>query len=646
MAFQFKQQLVVLLLVTIVISCSPVSLFNEHWNKSESISFERSTSPYPDSPDAVVIWDLENLEVIKKGWDLIREHHVRIQIFTEEGKKYANIRIPYWYSNKISHIKAQTILPNGKRIPLKQEDIFDEGLEKVVMFKTFALPGVEDQCIIEYQYQIRTGGIGTTSPKYFQWDLHVEHSRFKVTLPGGFSYTANIRNPPDDYEEPVEEKIFMPHDAFPTKTFTWEYTDLKPLKNEPYIFNRKDHLFSLGLQLLKYEDNYSDITFVKTWENITDLLLEDYDSYFNSAGELGKLLEKIQKHTNTDELTPRDIFKYLRDEMTLRGFSGIFARDVHDVIRTNAASSAEKNLLLVVLLRQAGYEADAVIISRRSNGKISLSAPSIADFDHLIVQLREDEDFTLLDASDKYATFSLMPADNYSSIGMVVEKGEANFIKFPYHGKQSHRNIITNCQLSENGSLSGSFNIQSTGHYASALREVHSLTNDDLKFAYDELVPHIPGIIVDSVIIDMNLDDFQKPVKTKVYFQIPEFLSGGGEMIYFPSTFYKSFSENLLVDEERQYPIEFHNTFIVRETINLQLPQNIEIVETPKNIYNQGPDQFFRKQIQPGVNAIQFAWTFQRNENFLEADRYGELRNFYTNAIAADQAKLILKYKK
>ena len=636
----------IIFLIFVVNSCSPLvlTLFSEHWDIISDTLLTRSTSPYIDSPDAVVVWDLEDLNVVKAGWDIIREHHVRIQIFTEEGKKYANIRIPYMYTDKITQIKAQTILPDGRRIPLKPGDVFDEGFENIIMFKKFALPGVEDNCIIEYQYQSRTGSVGATLPKYFQSDLHTEYSKFKITLPGGFSYVANARNAPDDYVAPVEEKIHIPNDFLPTKTFSWEYSNLPPVKDEVYLFNREDHLFSIGLQLTRYVDQHIDVTFLKTWEDMNEILVEEYDSYLHPDREIGRYLKKIKSDTHSDTLSPRDIFKYVRDELNPRGYNSIFTRDISKVIKFNSASPTERNLLLTVLLREAGYDADPVIISRRSNGRISIASPTLMDFDHLIVRLKEQDKTTLLDASDKYSSFALMPADNFCGIGLVIAEGEANFIKFPYHGEQSKRTILTNCQLGSDGALTGNFNIHSTGHYASSLRKRFALATDTVQFAYAELVNHLPGIIIERVALEMNMNDYYLPVETQIFFQIPDYYADQGDMIYIPTNFYQNFKENELVDEERIHPIQFYTTFKINETVNFTLPDSCEIIEYPDDFLYRGPGQHFRKQIRPTRGAIQFAWQYQRDENIFDSEDYPALKDFFTNVIAADQAMLLLKF--
>ena len=639
--------LCLILLVLIIFtmsSCAPASLFSDHWDKNESPLFERTTSPYEDSPDAVIVFDMERMFIDSQEWDIVRERHVRIQIFTEAGKEWADVRLPFWHDHKVTEIKAQTILPDGRRIKLEQDDIFEEGTEKRTRYKVFALPGVEDQCIIEYQYKYRATSIHIVQPKYFQDYLRTEYSKFSMTLPQGFEYNASTRNLPDDYVHPEEIEFDSPYEK-DLRRFTWEFHDLAPIKDEPYMYNREDHLFSINMQMVRYVDQYNDITFIKKWEDLTKVVLEEYESYFRKSGPLKNLLAEIKPLDPALGIQPRDIFLFVRDELTRSSSYSLWPDPMHDVIKHRQGSRVEKNLLFTALLRQAGFEADPVLIARRSYGKLSLSSPNLNDFNHVIVRLTEGKKLSLLDAGFPYSTYTLMPSGNYSGVGLVVAEGDAMFMNFPTKTQASKRDVLTNCKLNDSGSLTGSFQIKSTGFYAGILRASYAEIEDDEKFAYDELVDHIPGIIVDSIKIELNLEDMRKSVLSTIHFQIPEYFTPGTDMIYIPTTFFDGFRSNELVSEERTHDIEFNFTSRLQEIVNLELPAGYTVMEAPDATSIVGPGIGFQKQIKPTGNMVQFIWKHQLVDILQPAEKYKNLRHFYTEAVAADQGVLVINRK-
>ncbi len=83
----------------------------------------------------------------------VREY-MRIKIFTEEGRKEANVEIPFVKGfDDIQDVRARTIRPDGTVVNYEGKP-FEKTVVKVsgykVLAKTFTLPEVQPGCIIEY----------------------------------------------------------------------------------------------------------------------------------------------------------------------------------------------------------------------------------------------------------------------------------------------------------------------------------------------------------------------------------------------------------------------------------------------------------------------------------------------------------------
>ena len=109
----------------------------------------------PKAPTAAAIYlyrqvdrdDADNSEVV----------YSRIKILTDEGRKYANVEIPYLKgSNSIRSLRARVIRPDGSIIEF-DGTVYDKALVKArgvkMMSKSFTLPSVEVGSIIEYRYR-------------------------------------------------------------------------------------------------------------------------------------------------------------------------------------------------------------------------------------------------------------------------------------------------------------------------------------------------------------------------------------------------------------------------------------------------------------------------------------------------------------
>ena len=91
--------------------------------------------------DAAVIFDKVSIKITKDFWLEIKRH-VRIKVFTEEGKNQANIELVLWHEDIIDDIEAISISPDGKEFELDSDNIFTE--ENEISKKiSFPIPGVE-----------------------------------------------------------------------------------------------------------------------------------------------------------------------------------------------------------------------------------------------------------------------------------------------------------------------------------------------------------------------------------------------------------------------------------------------------------------------------------------------------------------------
>src|SRR5277367_2967055 len=86
-------------------------------------------------------------------------NYYRIKIFKEEGKKYADIEIPYFEKEtQIEDIRARTIRPDGTTVEFHGE-VFDKVVQKSKGFelhiKALAIPAIEIGSIVEYSYSAK-----------------------------------------------------------------------------------------------------------------------------------------------------------------------------------------------------------------------------------------------------------------------------------------------------------------------------------------------------------------------------------------------------------------------------------------------------------------------------------------------------------
>ncbi len=122
--------------------------------------------------------------------NLIFSHYIRVKVFTDRGRE-SQSRIDLEYGKmfgteiKIQDIAARTIKPDGSIVELKKGDIFERTIAKAsglkIKARSFAMPGVEPGCIIEYRWrEVRVRSDANYLRLQFQRDIPVRRVQYLV----------------------------------------------------------------------------------------------------------------------------------------------------------------------------------------------------------------------------------------------------------------------------------------------------------------------------------------------------------------------------------------------------------------------------------------------------------------------------------
>ena len=112
----------------------------------------------PLAPGAAAIVLFRQVDRDDTGRTAHENDYFRVKILTEEGRKYADIEIPYFKDRgSVTAIRARTIRPDGSIADFDGK-VFDKSIAKAkglkYLAKTFTLPEVQVGSIIEYYYTI------------------------------------------------------------------------------------------------------------------------------------------------------------------------------------------------------------------------------------------------------------------------------------------------------------------------------------------------------------------------------------------------------------------------------------------------------------------------------------------------------------
>src|SRR5215831_19407822 len=148
---------------------------------------ELKLTSVPEAPGAAAVILYRQLDRDDSGHGRAHEYnYFRIKILTEEGRKYADVEIPFLRieGSEIVNIKARTLRPDGSIADFDGK-VFEKTISKAkglkFLAKTFTLPDIQVGSIVEYYY---TEDLPESHLYDSHWvlsdELFIRHAKFSL----------------------------------------------------------------------------------------------------------------------------------------------------------------------------------------------------------------------------------------------------------------------------------------------------------------------------------------------------------------------------------------------------------------------------------------------------------------------------------
>src|SRR5580704_16067285 len=164
----------------------------------------------PKAPGAAAVILFREVDRDDNELSAYEDEYVRVKILTEEGRKYADVEIPYWKGDlKITKFHARTIKPDGSIVNFEGKPI-DKTIVKArgakILAKTFTMPEVTVGSIIEYMYRIEYSEDYVFDSHWIISDeLFTKSAKFSLKPAARFQLKVHWNGLPRDLR-PLQEK--------------------------------------------------------------------------------------------------------------------------------------------------------------------------------------------------------------------------------------------------------------------------------------------------------------------------------------------------------------------------------------------------------------------------------------------------------
>lgn len=588
------------------------------------------------------------------------EYHVRIKILNKNGFGSANVVIPQRiYGDKedmVQNLKAVTInYTDGQFIqtPLDKKKVFTEKKNKYVILTKFTMPNLVEGSIIEYSYRIYSHGLFNFRSWEFQSDIPKLYSEYVAIIPALYTYNVSLRGAQklsSQNAELYKECLRISGRPYDCSKMTYIMKDIPAFVEEDYMTAPSNFRSAINFELSEYyllSGGKKSVT--KEWKDVDFELVNDksFGSQMKRKDLFKELLPEILKNKTAPLDKAKEIYYYIKRNIKRNGFIGIQSENtIKKALETHSGNTADINLALVAALSAAELDAEAVILSTRSNGTVNNLYPVITDFNYVIAKVNIEGKSYLLDATEPLMPFGLLPLHCINGQGRVINLKKPSYW---YDLKASQKEILRyslTAELGKDGKIRGNLTIHAIGYAAYNKRKkiLAASSVDEYVEKLDEGMPQI-RILKHTI---HNLDSLENQLTENYEVEMSAFSNLNSDPLFFNPFFIDRISKNPFNLNERTYPVDLGAEKEIRINMTIKLPDNYSLADKPKELNMVLADAGGRFICTTAVedNILLFNQLMQLNKPIYDSAEYLSLKEFYSRIIQLQKTDIILKKSK
>ncbi|WP_300687064.1 transglutaminase-like domain-containing protein [Chryseobacterium sp.] len=539
--------------------------------------------------------------------NLSKKYFYRVKIYDKDkAEEWLNLEIPLYSSNgsreTLGKFKAFTYnLENGNVVPVKVEKSsqYKSKESKYVTVTKFAFPSVKNGSVLEYQYEITSPFLFAIPEMLIESDTPSLITEYVLDAPLNIAYNINYTGSIAPKYREVEERNLY---GTQCKTFRFGYENLKGFKTEKWV--RNDNNFRTKISAELNSTNFRELKlYSSSWDQISKRLYENEEF----GGELKKT--KLAKENipagvldmKTELEKANAIFSFVQKTFKWNKDRGIYTEDgIKKMLETKVGNAAEINLFLVMMLREAGINANPLIISTVNNGLINLISPNVSNMNFVLAALEIEGKQHIYDATVKQSSLDEVPLRNWNQYGVLVTKNKAMPIEMA-NIKVSNTFLTAEAKINEDGSVSGTYSDRDTGAFAMYAKDSYDDNPEKYKKVYKD------NFAIDFTEIDSKVLE-NGAFESKMKFSSTNLIDHvGKKMIINPMLFLNKNSNEFDQTEARKFPIDFGAPTTKVKKVILEIPEGYTIEEMPKE-----------KKIVTQDKEIEYTYYVEKKENKLE----------------------------
>jgi hypothetical protein len=604
----------------------------------------------PEAPGAPAVYLYRQVDRDDSNRTPHEHNYARIKILTEEGRKYADVEIPFLREEgNIQGLKARTIRPDGSIVNFEGK-AFDKTIVKAkglkYLAKTFSLPDVQVGSIIEYHYTYDLNeGYVYDSHWILSEELFTKRGKFSLKPNGDFalrwSWPAGL---PAGTATPKNEGGFVRLESQNIPAFQIE--DYMPPQNE--LKYRVDFVYSEG-EVEKDPDKFWKKEGKKLNDRVENFTgkrkaMEQAVSETvapNDAPEvkLQKIYARVQKLRNTSWETEKTEQEQKREKQK-------DINNVEELWKRGYGNGRQINWLFLAMARAAGFEAYSVYISARSEYFFNPQMMNANQLNGDVVLVKLNGKEVYCDPATAYAPLGLLSWPETGVKGLRLDKDGGSWVTTTLPPSSDSRiERKADLKLTDEGALEGKLTVTFVGPEA-MWRRIEERNEDETnrkKFLEDQVKESIPtGIEVDLT----NKPDWGSSMPTltaEFDLKVPGWASGAGRRALLPVGLFGAPEKHAFEHAERVHAIYFSYPSQKIDDVRIDLPLGWQVSSVPTVQDMDAKAALYSLKVENNKGTLHLTRRLNMDLLMVEVKLYPTLRNFFQVVRTGDEQQIVLQ---
>ncbi len=611
------------------------------------------TEPLAPGASAVILY--RQVDRDDNGTTSHEDNYLRIKVLTEEGRKYADIEIPFVKGfDEVTNIKARTIRPDGSIVNFDSK-VFEKSIVKArgvkYLAKTFTLTDVQPGSIIEYSFTydftehllydshwILSDELFTKQAVFSLKPYNTPFARFNIRwmwqgLPPGAA-------PPKQGADSVIRLEAQNIPAFQSEDFMPPANELKARVN--FI----------------YSDDPGDRDPESYWRNVGKRRYAEVEHFIDKRNAMQQAVAQIVSPQDPPEVKLEKIYYRVQK---LRNTSYEVAKtaqeekreqtkktlNVEDIWTRGYGTGVQLTWLYLALARAAQIDADGVWVASRNSYFFNPKTESDSNrLNSNIVVAKANGKEIFCDPGSKFSPFGLLPWYETAVAGLQLNKDGGTWIKTPLPA--SSLSVVqrkATLRLTDTGDLEGKLTISYIG--LEAVRRRDEERNEDdagrKKFLEDAVKRSIPTASDPTLTNQPDWNNSSTPLVAEFSLQVPAWASQAGRRVLLPVGLFSAQEKHLFDHASRIHPIYLDFPYEQSDDITITVPAGWQFSNLPPPHKQDGHIITYSMAMADDKGSLRLNRAMTVDFLILDRQYYSALRTFFQGVKTSDDQQIAIQ---